>query len=128
MRLPLAVFVVLPLISLAHAESKFDGLWKRAPIILPDGTLVDPYTCSTDEADGTVPIDGNRYGDSESNCTLSNPVSVRGMDATLYDVTCRGEWGSRTQRELFMLYRDTDDQERLLMVRPNGAAELERCN
>jgi hypothetical protein len=111
----------------ALAEGKFDGLWKRAPIILPDGTVIDPYACATDEAEGTVPIEGNTYSDAESNCTMSNPVSVRGLDATLFDVTCRGEWGSRTQRELFLLYRETDDQERLLMVRPDGAAEFERC-
>lgn len=128
MRLTLAIIAVLSLMPSALAESRFDGLWKRVPIVLPDGTAIDPYSCSADEAEGTIPIEGNKYGDPESNCTMSNPVSVRGLDATLFDVTCRGEWGSRTQRELLMLYRDTDDQDRLLMVRPNGVAELERCN
>ena len=126
MRLPLAIIAVFALTSSALAQ--FDGLWKRAPIILPDGTVVDPYECSTGEVDGTIPIAGNSYWDAESNCTMSNPASVQGMDATLYDVTCRGDWGTRTQRELWMRYRGADSRERLLIVRPNGAAEFEQCN
>jgi hypothetical protein len=126
-RLPLAILALLWLTSSALTESKFDGLWKRAPIVLPDGTVVDPYACF-EESDGTIPINGNRYEDAESNCTMSNARNVRGMDAILYDVTCRGEWGSRTQRALLILYRGSGDRERLLMVKPNGAAEFERCN
>jgi hypothetical protein len=128
MRLPLAIIALLLLMPSGLAESKFDGLWKRAPIILQDGTVIDPYACSAGEVEGTVLIEGNKYGDAESNCTMSNPRNVRGMDATLFDVTCRGEWGSQTQRELLMLYRDTDDRDRLLMARPDSAAEFERCN
>ena len=127
MRLPLAIVAALSLTPPAFAESVLDGLWKRSPIILPDGTVVDPYKCSIGEADGTIPVIGNTYRDAESNCTMSNPTSVRGMDAILYDVTCRGEWGSQTQRELWMLYRGAGDQERLLIVRPSSAAEFERC-
>ena len=127
MRLTLAILALLSWIPSALAEGRFDGLWKRAPIILPDGTVVDPYACF-EGSDGTIPIEGNRYEDAESNCTMSNARNVRGMDATLFDVTCRGEWGSQTQRELLILYRGSSDQERLLMVRPNSAAEFVRCN
>ena len=128
MRLLLATIAVFSFPPLALAEGELDGLWKLSPIILSDGTVIDPYECSNGGADGTVTIEGQTYRDAEGTCTLSAPVSVRRMDATLFDVTCRGEWGSRTQRELLMLYRDLNDRERLLMVKPNGAADFERCN
>jgi len=93
MRLPVAIIATLLLTPLAFAEGEFDGLWKRAPIILSDGTKIDPYECSAGNAEGTITVEGNTYRDAESNCTMSNPIKVRGMDATLFDVTCRGEWG-----------------------------------
>jgi len=128
MRLTLAIIAALSLTPSALAQSEFEGLWKRAPIFLPDGTVVDPYECSADEEEGTVLIEDNEYRDAESNCTMSNPRNVRGMNATLFDVTCRGEWGSQTQRELLLLYRNTDVRDRLLIARPDSSAEFVRCN
>ena len=97
------------------------------PIRLPDGSEVDPYNCIPNEPNGAILIQGDAYGEIEGWCTMANPVEVRDMNATLFDVTCRGDWGSRTDRQLFMLYRDQDDRERLLIVDPYGATEWERC-
>jgi hypothetical protein len=111
----------------AAGAGEYDGLWKPAPIQVPDGNEIDQYTCDPQVEAGAIPIEGDWYGDPESNCTMSNPTAVRGMEATLFDVTCQGDWGSRTQRELLMLFRDENDEERLLMVTPYGASEYERC-
>ncbi len=109
------------------AENRFDGLWKPVPIELPNGTKVNSYTCTPMEVDGATPIKGDWYGEMESDCTMANPTNVRGLGGTLFDVTCKGDWGSQATRQLFMLYRDHDDRERLLIVRPGGAEVFERC-
>ena len=79
------------------------------------------------EVDGATPIKGDWYGEMESDCTMANPMNVRGLHGALFDVTCKGDWGSQTTRQLFMLYRDQDDHEKLLIVRPRGAETFERC-
>jgi hypothetical protein len=43
MTLPIAIIALLLVIPSALAESNFDGLWKRVPIVLPNGTAIDPY-------------------------------------------------------------------------------------
>ena len=63
----------------------------------------------------------------EETCSMNNPVSVRGLNATLYDVVCRGDWGGYEHRMLFMKYADGDGNQRALAVGPNGSEELERC-
>ena len=119
----LAIFAAVP----ALAQNKLDGLWKPAPIQMPDGTEIDPYNCIPMEVDGATPIKGNWYGEMEGDCFMENPTSVRGFNGTLFDVTCKGDWGSRTTRQLFMLYDDVDSKERLLIVGPEGPTVLERC-
>ena len=127
MRLLLALFGVLVLISPGWAAGEFDGLWKPIPIRLPGGSEIDPYHCIPSEPNGAILVEGDAYGEVEGWCRMANPVAVRDMNATLFDVTCQGDWGSRTDRQLFMLYRDKDDRERLLIVDPSGSSEWERC-
>jgi hypothetical protein len=50
---------------------------------------------------GPSPIIGTTFGTCEENCVMENPVQVTGMNATLYDVTCRGDWGTKFDRMLF---------------------------
>jgi hypothetical protein len=117
MRLAFA-FALLVAAAPAFADHHFDGLWKP---------LGDAYTCDPQEVDGATPVRGNWYGETEGECTLANPTAVRGLNATLFDVTCSGDWGSLDRRELFMLYRDQDGNERLLIVGPDGATTFVRC-
>lgn len=68
--------------------------------------MVDPATFDTaqDSFDGLcldvgsggcterfLPFGDRSLGLCEENCTFETPVRVRGMSATLYDVTCRGD-------------------------------------
>ena len=50
------------------------------------------------ECTGPVPITGNTFFTCEENCVMEEPTSVRGMDAFLFDVTCRGDSGTFSYR------------------------------
>jgi hypothetical protein len=50
------------------------------------------------ECTGPVPISGNTFFTCEENCEMQQPTSVRGMDAVLFDVTCRGDSGTFSYR------------------------------
>ena len=50
------------------------------------------------ECTGPVPISGNTFFTCEENCEMEGPTSVRGMDAVLFDVTCRGDSGAFSYR------------------------------
>ena len=76
-----------------------------------------------------IPIGSGTYETCEETCTLTNPVAVRDMEATLYDVVCRGDWmqgGSITNRVMFI--KQTSDQTRMFSVGKSWIGELERCN
>ena len=52
-----------------------------------------------------IPVGSGSYNTCEETCTLTNPVPVRGMEATLYDEVCQGDWmenGSMTNRIMFI--------------------------
>ena len=100
MRLALIVATMLVVASPAVADGKYDGLWRPVPILLPGGKTIDPYNCVPQEVDGATPIKGNWYGEMESDCTMENPTDVRGLDGTLFDVTCKAT-GVRRQRDSF---------------------------
>jgi hypothetical protein len=72
------------------------------------------------------PLTGNKFITCESNCTMSNPVNVRDMDAVIYDVTCSGDWGSRSFRMFISRYVSGDDV-KAVAVGEHGPDELERC-
>ena len=76
-----------------------------------------------------VPIGSGTYETCEETCTLTNPVAVRDMEATLYDDVCRGEWmqgGSITTRVMFL--KQTSIETRMFSIIDYSVTELERCN
>ena len=78
---------------------------------------------------GQVPLGSGSYHTCEDSCSLTNPVIVRDMEATLYDEVCRGDWmegGSMSNRIMFI--KQTSAQTRLFAVRENSITQLERCN
>jgi hypothetical protein len=83
-----------------------------------------------DDCMGTqIPIGSGTYDTCEETCTLTNPVSVRDMEATLYDVVCRGDWmegGSISNRIMFI--KQSLDQIRMFAISENSVTQLERCN
>ena len=75
-----------------------------------------------------MPIGSGTYDTCEERCTLTNPVPVRDMDATLYDEVCRGDWmenGSMTNR--IMLIKQASNQTRMFAIREGWITQLERC-
>jgi len=90
---------------------------------------VEEGGCLSDD----IRIEGRRYDTCESTCTLTNPVPVRDLNAVLFDVVCKGDWGSLTTREIFLKYppADTDypdSQQKLMKIGRYGAEELVRCD
>ena len=56
---------------------------------------------------------GNAVDFCEATCELTNPVAVRGLDATLYDFVCGGDHNQPTVR--VMLIKQTDFNGRTTM-------------
>lgn len=76
-----------------------------------------------------IPIGSGTYETCEETCTLTNPVAVRDMEATLYDGVCRGDWmqgGSITTRVMFL--KQTSIETRMFSISDYSVTELERCN
>ena len=76
---------------------------------------------------GCIPVAGDQFQTCEQNCTMKNPVKVRGLDATLFDVSCVGDSANTEQRMLFMIYRDDGGETQGLVVAASGPQNLVRC-
>lgn len=78
---------------------------------------------------GPSRIEEREFHTCEELCVLTNPVDIRGMDATLYDVDCRGDWGGYEQRMLFMRRGTSTGVEQAMSLDLRfGYRELERCD
>ena len=53
--------------------------------------------------DRHIPFTGNTIDFCEESCTLTAPVEVRGLDATLYDLQCRGDYGEIPDKRVMLL-------------------------
>lgn len=53
--------------------------------------------------DRHIPFSGNTIDFCEESCTLAAPVEVRGLDATLYDLQCRGDYGDIPDKRVMLL-------------------------
>lgn len=76
---------------------------------------------------GPEPLTREGFSTCEEFCSLSNPVTVRGMKGILFDVQCRGDSSTYVYRMLFLEFADEQDIERALVIRQYGAEDLERC-
>lgn len=77
---------------------------------------------------GPVPITSEGFFTCEENCALSNPVPVAGFDATLFDVSCKGDSGGFDYRMMLKEYEGFDGSRKAVIVGPDGAQDLERCS
>lgn len=84
--------------------------------------------CIPDDCDGPTPIGREGFSTCESYCTLSNPVLVRGLDAMLFDVSCKGDWGGRDYRMILKEYEDSEGTRRAAMLTSDGVENLVRCS
>ncbi len=75
---------------------------------------------------GPVPITGNSFFTCEETCVMEEPTSVRGMDAFLFDVTCRGDSGTFSYR-LMMARIMNEGQLRTYAITNDEITPLENC-
>lgn len=73
------------------------------------------------------PIAASGFNTCEESCQMRNPVAIRGLDATLFDVSCKGDYGGIEYRMIMGEYDDGQGNRKAYIVRPDGPEELERC-
>jgi hypothetical protein len=109
-----AILAAICLPGLAVAQ-QYDGIYRPAGM--------DGWDCTSIGMDGgAVAIGGGEIQGVENACSLSDPVEVRDMAATLFDMTCFGEGMSSTERVMLM----TSDSG-VYVIRDGFVAEWERC-
>ncbi len=109
-------FLVTALVPTLAQSEPYDGVYKQTAnadcgLIGVDG--------------GSLRIADNIFYGVEVECRMSNPTSVEGMDATLYDMQCFGEGETWTERALLM--PDADDSG-LYMIWDGYAFRYDRCD
>jgi hypothetical protein len=92
MRRPLVAAVAVALAATASAQG-YDGRYKLEP----------GADCTAPEgAPGLLRVEAGVLHGAESACRMTNPVDVRDMDATLYDMQCTGDGSAWSERALVM--------------------------
>ena len=91
------------------------------------GAATQDWCIPGDDCTGPIPITASGFSTCEENCQISNPVAIRGLDATLFDVSCKGDWGGLEYRMIVGEFDDGQGNRRAYIVRPDGPEELERC-
>jgi hypothetical protein len=78
--------------------------------------------------DRHIPFSGNTIDFCEESCTLTTPVAVRGLDAALYDLQCRGDYGAIPDRRVLLLaQQDPTYGPRTLWVDAESTLEIVPC-
>ena len=54
-----------------------------------------------------IPFAGNTIDFCEESCQLTAPTEVRGMDATLYDLQCSGDYGEIPDMRVMLLTQES---------------------
>lgn len=110
-----ALLMLLPFSALAQ-DSAFDGDWAAG----------DPMTCDMSGGDSenfALRIRGDQFYGLETECRMTNPVTVPGIGGVLHDMDCTGEGESWSYRAFFMIDRDGQ----LVMITDGSAVTYPRC-
>lgn len=94
----------------------YDGLYK------PAGANWSCAQADVGMDGGAMAVQDNTFYGVENACTLTNPVAVRGMQATLFDAVCSGEGESYSYRMMLM-----KTAEGILFAQDGFASALIRC-
>lgn len=97
------------------------------PIPVASGIDLNGWCMPDDGCDGPIPFRDGRFDQCEASCKLTNPVSVRDMDATLYDVSCVADFPFKDRRWFVGKYIDWQDKEHVIIVEHDRFQILERC-
>lgn len=99
------------------------------PPFLGNALLDGDWCVPENECIGPEQITYEGFSTCEEFCALSNPTPVQGLNATLFDVSCKGEgdsWGD--YRMMLTEYEDYDGTRKAAMLTPNGVENLVRCS
>ena len=114
-------FLCVSLLALATPAlaTPYEGVFR------PNYAWASGWNCRDVGMDGgAVAIQGDRMIGVENACRLTNPVAVRGMNATLYDAECSGEGESYSERIMLMLSGEGN----VVVIRDGWASEWARCD
>lgn len=96
------------------AQTSFDGVYRQ-------GLGADCAAVGQDG--GALQIEDGVFTGVESQCRMTDPVEVRGMEAVLYDMACSGEGSAWSARAMFMRAADGG----LILVWDGFAFKYDRC-
>ena len=96
------------------SAGEYDGIYRQSADA--DCTLVG-------QDGGALKIADSVFSGVDSQCTMSRPVKVRDMNATLFDMVCSGEGTNWVERALFMTAVDGG----LIMAWNGYAFKYDRC-
>jgi len=117
MRLGIVIATGL-LASATIAEEKlgsFDGVYRQ---------VADADCARIGEEGGALKVEDDIFIGVGSQCTMASPVSVRDMNAVLYDMECEAEDAHWVERVLFMKAADSG----LIMVWNGYAFKYDNCS
>ena len=98
MRRIITLALTLSLPALANA-TPYEGVFR------PNYDFAESWDCTSIGMDGgAVAIEGDKLHGVENTCTLTDPVEVRGMNATLYDAECAAEGETAAERVMLMAH------------------------
>ncbi len=109
-RIFIATFAGTFLAGQALAQPFYVGFW-----------VADSGTCAYPEF--MLEITETTYFGYEDTCELTNPVSIRDMDATLFDAVCHGEGGNETSRLMIA----SEGESRIMLHQHGFTTLLEAC-
>lgn len=87
-----------------------------------DGWCFPSNGCTGDEM-----IEDDSFATCEEDCKMTNPTTVKDMNAIIYDVICSGDSGEYSERMIFMIYKNIKDKDRAITLSNTGVTELARC-
>ena len=89
----------------------------------------DGWCFPGDECTGQpMPIKNGTFGTCEESCEMTNPAKLDGLDATAFDVICKGDYLPEPSKERMIFVRFPGDQTKAAVVDAAGMTELARCN
>lgn len=109
----IVIFLAAIAISTAASSQSINGVYD-----------ISPEACTREMSDGRVNVQWNNLGFWESACQLTNPTTVRGMQAgALFDLKCSGEGEEWASRALVGLDYDGG----LIIYNDGGMSKYFRC-
>lgn len=115
--MPVAAFLLLAVAALLPARmaeaASMDGRYQLTP----------DADCTQSGDAGLLRIEDDVFYGTESQCRMTNPIDVRDMSATLYDMVCVGEGTAWTERAIMV--KGAEDQ--LILVWDGYAFAYPRC-